>query len=797
MKRLLFLLLFIFVLSLAIKQAEAGKDDVEKKLSATLLAQLSAKEDYVAKPRSENFKALKGLGLQEANTQIIFLHAEKKPSDSQMKNLAKLGVQVYDKFWMPAVGKHKTGYLVVRSPVEKIKKLAKKKWVVKMETAEQSLMPQNDLAAESINAIPVWNQGFNGANVKIAVLDSGLDLSHSDIPTPLIAKDYSNYPFIDDDVDNKITSHGTHVTGSAVGRGTLSAGKYKGIAHGSDFIFLKIGNDSDAGASFFAMASAIKAAVDEYGADIINISYGGYDPYKDGSDEVCQAVDYAKSKGVIVFVSAGNEAHRQKHYSGTVGAGSETGYIQMEVGGYISLDMNWFDGLGVSNDLHLRLFDADKQEISVSTFRGAESPRGTELEVLFGSVPTGTYYLRIKNNSGSEQFFHIYSLNSWVTFSNYDQNFTVTTPALADGAVAIASCTTRPSWFNWRGDFYDFGGVPGDISSFSSRGPRIDGAQKPQLTAPGEWIISARDKILGLGGADYLIIDNDGINDGKGPADYAASVGTSMANPIASGGAALLMQANPNLKRDPDGLLDLMQKTASNGGSPNNTWGHGKINLLETLNALPSPTPTPPEPEPSPTMTSTPTPVPTVEPTPIIIPTPEPSPTNEPTPIIPPPTPIPTPPEPEPSPTITSTPTPVPTVEPTPVVPPTPKPQPTPGEPPPLKKDVFEVQNTHPKDGAVNVKPDVVIKIKYNQSINGDPLALDRNGSGIEFKLEGVEVNLPVVLEVKGKDLIVSPSEPLEIGTYTLKVFQWAIKAANHGGTQMDHDFSMKFTTGE
>ena len=64
----------------------------------------------------------------------------------------------------------------------------------------------------------------------------------------------------------------------------------------------------------------------------------------------------------------------------------------------------------------------------------------------------------------------------------------------------------------------------GSISSFSSHGPRIDGTQKPDIAAPGQGIISARDKIVTWPGSeDYYVIDNDGINDGKGPADYLLS----------------------------------------------------------------------------------------------------------------------------------------------------------------------------------------------------------------------------------------------------------------------------------
>ena len=643
MRKVLFLMSLIgFIFSLAVGQADAGKN-AEEKLSATLRAQIEVKNDYVKEPTSPKFKALKEMGLQEAKTQVVFLHSKKPLTKRQIESLRLFGVAVFKDSWIPPFGGHATGFTATKIPVGKIGGVAKKRFVVRLETAEQNMSPQNDLAAEAVNAGPVWNLGHDGKGVKIAILDSGLDTTHPDIPKPIASKDYSNYPNLDDTIENLVTGHGTHVAGSLLGRGVLSGGKYKGIAHGAtDFIFLKIGNDRDSMASSPAMVAAIRDAVDIYGADILSISYGGRSQYKDGTDEICQVVDDANSKGALVFVAAGNEGNRQNHFAATVAGESESDYIQLDVmslsdGNYIILDMNWLDGIGVSNNLRMKLYDADKKEIRASTFRDVESPRGTELEVLSVFVPLGTYYLKVENKSPNEQFFHLYSLNPWVTFANADPNYTVLTPALADGAVAVASYATRLDWINYLGDYYSYPGQIGEISSFSSRGPRIDGAEKPQLAAPGEWVISARDKILTLGGADYLIIDNDGINDGKGPADYMVSVGTSMSCPVAAGGAALLISANLSLKGNPDALLKLLEDTASEGGVWNNVWGYGLIDLSAALQAIPPvPTPTPQEtpsptipPVPTPTETSIPTPIPTPTSTQSPEPTPEPTPKPE------------------------------------------------------------------------------------------------------------------------------------------------------------------------
>ena len=113
-------------------------------------------------------------------------------------------------------------------PLDKLEELARKDYVVSLDTAEQFPESHNDLAVQKINADDVCGLSYNGTGVKIAVLDSGLDVTHNDIPTPIASKDYSNYPTLGDNITNQVTGHGTHVTGSALGRGTQSGGVYKG-----------------------------------------------------------------------------------------------------------------------------------------------------------------------------------------------------------------------------------------------------------------------------------------------------------------------------------------------------------------------------------------------------------------------------------------------------------------------------------------------------------------------------------------------------------------------------------------
>jgi serine protease AprX len=112
------------------------------------------------------------------------------------------------------------------------------------------------------------------------------------------------------------------------------------------------------------------------------------------------------------------------------------------------------------------------------------------------------------------------------------------------------------------------------IASYSSKGPvTIDGSNrmKPELTAPGSSVVGP------LPG---------------GPNRYGGMSGTSMASPHVNGAVALLWQASKKLWRDIDATQKLLEKTAvaqnttlcsSNGGTPNNVYGYGSIDLLKAV----------------------------------------------------------------------------------------------------------------------------------------------------------------------------------------------------------------------
>ncbi len=607
-------LLILFSFPFSPEREAAAQDPLStgSKVSSRLDAQLKAKSRFLqgggqARPDEVGLPQLTAAP-QTAATQKVFLHFKAAPTAAQIGELQSLGVTAYPASWIPPVGAHPTGFIYAEMPVDRLPDLVAKDYLVSLGTAEVKTRAKNNLATLATGVNTVWSTGYKGAGVTVAVLDSGIDLTHPDIPAPVIARDYSAYPAMDNTVANLVTGHGTHVAGTVLGRGTASGGLYRGVAPQAGLVFLKIGNDSDASSSTAADVGAIKDAVDLYGAKVITMSYGAWTDSHDGTDEESQAVDYAVSRGAVFLAAAGNEGADAQHYSGTVNANSTTDWIQVNVSGAssgtaLAFNLVWFDGIGVSNNLALEYYSSSQVALSPSPLVSvqAQSFKGTEnVYSHYGPyVSNGAYYLKVRNNSASSQLFHIYydygyNTDPWytVTFASPDPFYTIGSPAEADSAIAVGAYYTRTTWTDYKGSNHAVSATLGTAPPWSSRGPRVDlGAPgKPSLSAPGSIIVSARDRyapdtVTGQGNDPY-IIDNDGLNLGPsntGPADYIVMQGTSMATPHAAGIAALLLSKNPSLT--PAQVKAILESTATDKGSPgrDNIYGYGLVNATAAL----------------------------------------------------------------------------------------------------------------------------------------------------------------------------------------------------------------------
>ena len=148
-----------------------------------------------------------------------------------------------------------------------------------------------------INADDAWDATTGSSSVTVAVLDTGVDLSHPDLAANIIA----GYDFINNDPSPEDDQgHGTHVAGIIGAVGNNNTG-IAGMVWRTKLMPLKVLSSNGSG-STSGIADAIIWATD-HGADIINLSLGGPSP----SSALENSVNYAYNAGVLVIASAGND----------------------------------------------------------------------------------------------------------------------------------------------------------------------------------------------------------------------------------------------------------------------------------------------------------------------------------------------------------------------------------------------------------------------------------------------------------------------------------------------------------
>jgi len=174
-----------------------------------------------------------------------------------------------------------------------------------------------------------------------------------------------------------------------------------------------------------------------------------------------------------------------------------------------------------------------------------------------------------------------------VAAGNSNTNASGSSPANCSGVIAVAATSKT-----------------GGKASYSNFGTNVT------VAAPG-----------GDSGAALVSTLNAGTTT-PGADSYAAYMGTSMATPVVSGVAALMLSVNPALT--PDQITSLLKSTARAFPAPCTGCGAGIVNAKAAVTAAlaakgtatptPSPTPTPPAPTPAPAPAPVPAPVPSVMP---------------------------------------------------------------------------------------------------------------------------------------------------------------------------------------
>ena len=150
---------------------------------------------------------------------------------------------------------------------------------------DHPLKSMDDYTDAAMNVSSAWNAGYDGSGVGVAVIDSGINDTNSDL------WDYTNsssrvvyhQDFTGTSVTNwygrtvyDLYGHGTHVAGIIGGNGLKLGGRFSGVAPNVNLIDLRALDASGAGSDSTVIA-AIQAAISlksTYNIKVINLSLG-------------------------------------------------------------------------------------------------------------------------------------------------------------------------------------------------------------------------------------------------------------------------------------------------------------------------------------------------------------------------------------------------------------------------------------------------------------------------------------------------------------------------------------------
>ncbi|MGE8206565.1 S8 family serine peptidase [Heyndrickxia sp. NPDC080065] len=426
----------------------------------------------------------------------------------------------------------------------------------------------------------VWAMGYEGQNVKVAVLDTGIDYYHPEFEnvykggynfidqsksseyTRTRANDDpyetspverpANKPEIDADGYVFYTDHGTHVAGTIAAQGKNPFG-IKGIAPKVDLYAYRVLGAYGSGPTSGIIAAIDKAVQEKM--DVINLSLGGPSNTSTSADAV--AINNAALAGVTAVVATGNTGPNR----GTIGSPATAAFA-------ISVANSTVPETTMNGDVNVTFAGSapSKYNLNLMGWKFGENPAETL---------TGTYDVVAVPNVGEEKDYNGLDVKGKVALVSRGTIAFVDKIAAAKKAGAVAMIIHNNGGANGNGPAnvflsdsfafipaFDMSTTDGnalrtalktntatvtfsnitsslstgdDINSLSSRGPANPNFDlKPDVSAPGTNIMSS-----------VPMYKKDFPNAEYGEA-YERLSGTSMATPHVAGVVALLKSEHPD-----------------------------------------------------------------------------------------------------------------------------------------------------------------------------------------------------------------------------------------------------------
>jgi serine protease AprX len=222
----------------------------------------------------------------------------------------------------------------------------KTKDVVDEPTEEPSPGLPPNFYLDTMNVRPVWDMGFRGEGVGVAVIDSGLSMDRDFsivMGKPKMRIVWQESFNTDSFKTADATGHGTHVAGIIGGNGTASDGFYSGVAPKVDLINLKISDENGMANESDAVAALqwVLENKEAFNIRVVNLSVQSSTEMSYHQSPMDAAAEILWFNGVVVVAAAGNTdpqglynptlaAPANDPFLITVGAATEKGTSKIE-----------------------------------------------------------------------------------------------------------------------------------------------------------------------------------------------------------------------------------------------------------------------------------------------------------------------------------------------------------------------------------------------------------------------------------------------------------------------------------
>lgn len=497
-----------------------------------------------------------------------------------------------------------------------------------------------------IKADNVWDLGFTGEGITVAVLDTGVNTDHVDLKDHLWdgGSAYPNHGYNTLENSHDITDrdgHGTHCAGTICGDGT--SGTHSGMAPDATLMVVKILGDDGKG-SIDAIISGVEFAV-EHGADVLSLSVGFAYPSNDASVYTIMRETFENTleMDIVASVAAGNDGDDLAgfpipqntnapgccpppwiHPDQQANSGGLTSVICVGAVDYYDVSCvfssegpvtwtgtEWKD-YPLTFDIAPNWLRYDNNVYSASIggidkfswavmFPPSKQQDFTEGELTKISIFDGTY----ETTSGT---FDIYSGGETPASGTkiHSQSYTLTgtkTFVEFDLSTTVTVNSTKNLWIVFNTD-------DGNTAYPASGCMRTEDPNGCWIGIGGQWYDNAnvgldntwmiRAYITNYTGGAPVVAENEfglirpdvsapGLDivscahdSNKG---FATLSGTSMATPCVAGAMALLLDKDPNLT--PAQICEVLETTAVKlSNAKNNRTGSGRIDVLAAINAL-------------------------------------------------------------------------------------------------------------------------------------------------------------------------------------------------------------------